>query len=293
MQGLTLSFIYESGGEDVFTLQGGESLLVGSSAEADLQVDDSFLSGRHFRIAAGEDGWRVFDEGSSNGTYVNGVQQSEAPLHEGTVIAAGKFQVYVRLGIQQDTPQQFLREFLCDQPGFLYALVDAAHGSAVWEFLRRTEGLHQSLFDGESGEQLASAAPYLVAIDVNDTILDVLIHDSWRQGWCTFVLSSSGFDQLRTHLRELLVVDEDEDESLLYFRFYDPRVLRNVVPECDEEQLDELFECVDGFVVESTVMDEVIKFSLVDGDLEIDTVDLRVEGEDEQAFAAVAASGQA
>lgn len=286
MQGLTLTIRYESGGEEVFTLAGGDSMLVGSSPEADLQVDDSFLSGRHFRIAPSPDGWRVVDEGSSNGTYVNGIQQTEAALHDGAVIAAGKFQIFVRMGIPQDTPQQFLREYLCEQPPFLYAIVDAAHGSVVWEFLRRTEGLHQSLFDGESGEQLASAAPYLVAIDIHDPVLDVLIHDSWRQGWCTFVVSQSGFNELRNHLRDLLLVDEDQDEGLLYFRFYDPRVLRNFVPECDDDQLDELFECVDAFVVESAGTDEVFRFALVDGELETETVDLGVEGDEEKALAA-------
>jgi hypothetical protein len=277
VQGLTLKFTFGSGAAEVFTLSDGETLLVGASDEADVEVEDTFLSGRHFRIEQSETGWQVVDLDSTNGTYVDGVQVPRRELREGTRILAGHLEVKVSLGIRQDTPQQFLRDYLREQPGWLYALVDAANGAPAREFLLRTEGLHQSLFEGESGERLSEAAPYLVGIDINDPVLDVLIYDSWRQGWCTFVVSNAPFEMLRMKLRGLLLVEEDDEASVVYFRFYDPRVLRNFVPECDDEQLEELFEVVESFVVESPETDEVLRFRRVNGELETEVVDLSVD----------------
>jgi hypothetical protein len=42
----------------------------------------------------------------------------------------------------------------------------------------------------------------------------------------------------------------DEDDQRLYFRFYDPAVLRDFVPTCSVRQRSELFGELDVFIVE-------------------------------------------
>jgi DNA-binding NtrC family response regulator len=66
------------------------SFSVGRRGRNDLVLDDSKVSGSHFRIFFGPSGFMLEDEGSTNGTFVNGIRVMEpVPLFAGTVIRAG------------------------------------------------------------------------------------------------------------------------------------------------------------------------------------------------------------
>ena len=56
-------------------------------------VDDPTISRLHARIALEEGGHVLYDEGSSNGTYVNGVLLRTCPLTPGDVIQCGGTQL--------------------------------------------------------------------------------------------------------------------------------------------------------------------------------------------------------
>ncbi len=67
-----------------------ESLSVGASDKNDLVLQDSFVSSRHLKLTCRDGAVRVFDLGSTNGTYVNGVKVREAELEEGQVLKLGQ-----------------------------------------------------------------------------------------------------------------------------------------------------------------------------------------------------------
>lgn len=56
-------------------------------------------------------------------------------------------------------------------------------------------------------------------------------------------------ETLRRHFRRLLHV-RSEDGEKLYFRYYDPRVLRLYLPSCTSVELKEVFGPVGRFVLE-------------------------------------------
>ena len=53
-------------------------ILIGRGADAQLNLDDDYVSTRHARVVSGENGIYVEDLGSTNGSYVNG-QRITAP----------------------------------------------------------------------------------------------------------------------------------------------------------------------------------------------------------------------
>jgi len=68
------------------------------------------------------------------------------------------------------------------------------------------------------------------------------------------VCSRASFRRLRNHLRALTLIYR-RDGMPLYFRYYDPRVLRIFLPTCSTEQLKQMFGPVDAFLAESEAGD--------------------------------------
>jgi transcriptional regulator with GAF, ATPase, and Fis domain/pSer/pThr/pTyr-binding forkhead associated (FHA) protein len=72
-----------------FELVPTEDNFLGRDWECRVVLNDPQCSRRHARIYANEDGWWIEDNGSSNGTYVNGQTVREARLDEGNLIRVG------------------------------------------------------------------------------------------------------------------------------------------------------------------------------------------------------------
>jgi adenylate cyclase len=75
-----------------YTFNAGE-VTIGRSPECQIVLKDFGISRTHARITVDEDGVRIADLKSKNGTQVNGVQVVEAPLKDGDKILLGKFQL--------------------------------------------------------------------------------------------------------------------------------------------------------------------------------------------------------
>jgi adenylate cyclase len=76
----------------VHTFTTGE-VVIGRSPECQVVLKDFGISRQHARIVVDEDGVRIQDLKSKNGTQVNGVPVVEAPLKDGDRILLGKFQL--------------------------------------------------------------------------------------------------------------------------------------------------------------------------------------------------------
>jgi pSer/pThr/pTyr-binding forkhead associated (FHA) protein len=62
--------------------------LIGRDPNCVVHIDDAFVSARHARVFW-QDGWRIADLASHNGTFLNDVRLTEAALTSGDVIRVG------------------------------------------------------------------------------------------------------------------------------------------------------------------------------------------------------------
>jgi len=85
--------IYQDGDTpQAYTFTEGE-VTIGRSPDCQIVLKDFGISRTHAKLIADEDGVRIQDLKSKNGTQVNGVPVVEAPLKDGDRILLGKFQI--------------------------------------------------------------------------------------------------------------------------------------------------------------------------------------------------------
>jgi hypothetical protein len=128
------------------------------------------------------------------------------------------------------------------------------------------------LYIGESAENLADYAPYLINLTDDLQALDWLLNKCYGDNWGIFIYTKISFEKIYKHFRKFLIVQTEEGKEL-YFRFYDPRVLRVFLPTCDSEQLKEFFGPIDYFLVESENPDILIKFFLENNELNTENIE--------------------
>lgn len=152
------------------------------------------------------------------------------PVHAGTESSdfAG---AEVTLGPLNDTQAGVLRS-VREQPGTIYAVLDAARDARILNLLHDGDDRYQSLYDGKSAERMAAVAPYLVELPRRSLLLQELIRQGWGNAWGVYLTSTEPFETVRHHLRKFLTVEIEGKEKPVLFRFYDPRVLPTFLDAC-------------------------------------------------------------
>ncbi|HEX5223980.1 MAG TPA: FHA domain-containing protein [Solirubrobacteraceae bacterium] len=84
-------YIEVQGAERTLTIPlGTETLHIGRGISADVRLDESSVSRRHAILVPSEEGVRILDDRSSNGTLVNGRRVQQAELSNGDVVTIGR-----------------------------------------------------------------------------------------------------------------------------------------------------------------------------------------------------------
>ena len=87
-----------------------------------------------------------------------------------------------------------------------------------------------------------------------------------------FLLTHKRQHALKRHLRQFLMVERGGKR--VYFRYYDPRVLRVYLPTCNAEELALLFGPVEAFLCEAKQPGTLLRFSVREGALVTAEVEL-------------------
>ena len=114
------------------------------------------------------------------------------------------------------------------------------------------EPQHICLYRGELAPDLAEAAPYLVRLERGTPLSRWILEQGWGQHWGIFALVDEDvvLKDLRKHFRTFLMI-ENPDGKPLYFRYYDPRILRAYLPTCNDNELATVFGPVQAYAMES------------------------------------------
>lgn len=254
----------------------GEPLRVGRLGRSDVVISqDEQMAPVHFEITWDGAACRLVDK-SQRGTEVDGKDHAEVALTEGALIRAGQTQFLLQLGDSDlqarlppaPRPKLTSSEIVCARSAALEALrneaglhviLDAARDRRILPLLQACDDESRSLFDGTQGEAMASGAPHLVRLVAGSELLPVLVEEGWGDAWGIYLTSSRPLREVRQRLRRSLIVRDEETGKRLFFRFYDPRVLRVFWPTCSPRQRSEMLGTEIGGLIFEGEAGEVIR----------------------------------
>jgi hypothetical protein len=239
----------------------GESVVIGRTEKATLTIDDPELNAAHCEVAWSGRRALVRDLGSMKGIAVGGEFIAMGIVDPGGFFVAGRttFQIFAEAATPPrdipPSPEQLAKvarakTALGPIDGALYAVVDAARDPKALVLLQESLDDHQNLYEGVAGRALDDVAPYLVRFRPGSSLLDRLLLGGWGEAWGVFLRSTASPKDVRRHLRRFLMAQDEDTLERLYFRFYDPRVLREFWSVATPRQRDELCAGLDGFVLE-------------------------------------------
>lgn len=258
-------FLEVRGGPMTFrraVLSRGDRVKVGRTSLSDFAVaGDEHLSQVHFEISWDGQVCEVKDLGGAGGLLVGGEVKQSAVVRSGTWLRAGRTDFSVFFEDTKDEPPplagvaeaerafSFLAEIASRNR--LFAVLDAAREERVVPFLRTAVDEYDSLYEGLRAETMEDAAPYIVHFGEDSRLLRRLVLTGWGSSWGTYMESPEPLRELRAHFRRILVVTREKDALPMYFRFYDPRVLRGFLPIATTRQIEVVFGPVERFFTEA------------------------------------------
>jgi len=263
-------------------VHGGAILRVGRTGKSDYAIaEDPYLSGLHFSVECDGSQCRIRDLGSSNGTFVNGARVAEQVVRDGDSVVAGgsTFRVHVDelpsitglalpRGGTATTPIAVAAQTLAGAgllaswhtgytpaetallaalygPGEqVFAVLDSARDSRIRAFLESSGERYLSL--NASGDALV----FVAALPAESRLIHVLIKDGWGQGWGFYGTSKSDLETVREHFARFVMLRANSGEALT-FRFWDPRVIRALVPAMPPQEAAAFFGPCERMVVEA------------------------------------------
>ena len=146
------------------------------------------------------------------------------------------------------------------------SILDAARIFGELEVAQSLQKNFLNLHMGKDGDYLSSVAPYLFAYQPGLEFGKWLLEKGWGNSWGVFIKTEVSLEEVQLHLRKYLMIKTDTGKEM-YFRFYDPRVLRKYLPTCDPNQLKEFFGPIKSFGMESENPEFALEFSLDAGKL--------------------------
>jgi len=153
-----------------------------------------------------------------------------------------------------------------------HILLDAARMGEKMDTAKEMNATNDSLYRGGSEESLSAVAPYIFSFKGADAFAGWWLEEGWGKAWGLLLRTSASMVELHRHFRKFLLVKTEEGQEL-YFRFYDPRVLRIFLPTCDAAQIVEFFGPIAYFLMEDEDPEFALRFWHENGVLKSQRID--------------------
>lgn len=148
----------------------------------------------------------------------------------------------------------------------VWMILDPARQRRIYFDLINSPLQYTCLYSGDIAQELEAVAPHLVQLEFEDKYSRRFMDRSWSDSWGVFLRAPTRMEQLRRHLRTLLLVNDWRGRRLL-FRYYDPRVLRVFLPTCTSDELKTVFGPISHFYMENGEADQLMSFEFNRGRL--------------------------
>ncbi len=155
----------------------------------------------------------------------------------------------------------------------VFAIFDGASVDELMDSLDRWQPPIECLYRGGLEPDIAEVAPYLVEIEPGSEMAAWSL-SGWGNHWGVFLHSDLAAMELVKHFGKLVHVITPENKRML-FRFYDPRVLRNYLPTCQEREVGEFFGPVKAYFAEGEQPGQLCRFRLQDGRMESEVLEFK------------------
>jgi len=149
----------------------------------------------------------------------------------------------------------------------VFAILDGASVPHLLRSLHQHRPEHVCLWRGDLAADLAEVAPHLVRLEPDADFTRWLVEEGWGEHWGIFAAAETGLREMRLHFRRFVTV-YDPDDRPVYFRFYDPRVLRSYLPTCNAEEIRALLGPVCFCAAEGEDPNVLLRFQANRGSLE-------------------------
>ena len=155
-------------------------------------------------------------------------------------------------------PPELAQRILVSLGAPLYCLVDAA-ADAELRLLGASPACIPLLPRGGS-LTASSTDPRLLALRPQSPLLSVLLKKGWGKGWASYFTSGAALEDISEHFKRFLTVQVEGGREV-YFRFYDPRVLRDFLPTANPSEMVVFFGPVTSWFLEGEDKKSLLKIS--------------------------------
>lgn len=140
----------------------------------------------------------------------------------------------------------------------VYAVLDGAATANLADYREQHQAAFACLYRGDLDPEVKETAPYLAVMAENSPLTDWVLGGIGKH-WGIFAIAEANMRAMRKHFRSFLMVYDSANQPL-YFRYYDPRILRSFLPVCHPQQRQAVFGPVSRYFAESENADTLLSF---------------------------------
>ena len=143
----------------------------------------------------------------------------------------------------------------------LYAIIDCAQHETIYTRLKQHADVYLSQYSNDVPDSLKAAGPVLYQLRKDNALSAWIITQGYQNNW--FILFPSlgqTMIDLRRHFKRFAMVESPEGKAM-YFRYYDPRVMRNYIPSCNEEERRYIFAKLSCFWAQSPTANSYVQLN--------------------------------